>query len=67
MPFPPCLPDANNKGGKPGDVRSAKILGIYCTKYPKIFGPAGQLSDANNKGGKPEGGGVKAWISAVDH
>ena len=32
-------------------------MGIYCTKYPKIFGPAGQLPDANNKGEKPEGGG----------
>ncbi len=44
------------RGEKPGDVRSAKILGIYCTKYPKIFGPAGQLPDANNKGGSQKGG-----------
>ena len=57
--FSSCLPDANNKGEKPGDVRSANILIILCTKYPKIFGPAGQLPDANNKGGK-------AWISADD-
>ena len=46
-----------NKGGKPGDARSANILGIYCTKYPKMFGPAGQLSDSNNKGESQKGGG----------
>ena len=36
MPSPPCWPDANNKGGNPGDVRTAKI-----------FGPAGQFTVQN--------------------